>query len=151
MSNNATVKKAVKSLSEIPEQHHVAEIVHHGDKLTLPEGMGVSDAIELLERRRSYLEEAVGLTRTFNVFPWDGANAINIALARRFGWAAAEATPGFFGSTPPKMITIEVGPGQTRRVPWGSLQHAGYRRLRADQRQHERRPSVFPTGRAGSA
>ncbi|MFN1184641.1 AAA family ATPase [Pseudomonas aeruginosa] len=125
MSNNATVKKAVKSLSEIPEQHHVAEIVHHGDKLTLPEGMGVSDAIELLERRRSYLEEAVGLTRTFNVFPWDGANAINIALARRFGWAAAEATPGFFGSTPPKMITIEVGPGQTRRVPWGRFSMPG--------------------------
>lgn len=125
MSNNATVKKAVKSLSEIPEQHHVAEIVHHGDKLTLPEGMGVSDAIELLERRRSYLEEAVGLTRVFNVFPWDGANAINIALARRFGWAAAEATPGFFGSTPPKMITIEVGPGQTRRVPWGRFSMPG--------------------------
>lgn len=125
MSTQKTTKGNEKSLSEITEQHHVAEIVHHGDKLTLPEGMDVSAAIDLLERRRSYLEETVNLTRMFNVFPWDGANAINIALARRFGWAAAEATPGFFGSTPPKMITIEVGPGQQRRVPWGRFSMPG--------------------------
>lgn len=125
MSTQKTTKGNEKSLSEIVEQHHVAEIVHHGDKLTLPEGMDVSAAIDLLERRRSYLEETVNLTRMFNVFPWDGANAINIALARRFGWAAAEATPGFFGSTPPKMITIEVGPGEQRRVPWGRFSMPG--------------------------
>lgn len=125
MSTQKTTKGNEKSLSEITEKHHVAEIVHHGDKLTLPEGMDVSAAIDLLERRRSYLEETVNLTRMFNVFPWDGANAINIALARRFGWAAAEATPGFFGSTPPKMITIEVGPGEQRRVPWGRFSMPG--------------------------
>ena len=107
------------TLNQVEKKTHVAEIVHHGEKLTLPEGMAVSDAIALLERRRAYLEEEVVISRVFNVFPWDGANAMSEALAARFGWAAAEPTPGFFGSTPPRMINIEVGPGQTKRIPWG--------------------------------
>ena len=96
---------------------HVAEIKHHDGQLLIPNGMSVDNAIDLLQRRRDYLQEAVKVTRTFNVFPWDGANALAIALEDQFGWAAAEATPGFFGDTPPEMMTIEVGPGLTRKIP----------------------------------
>ncbi|MEW7001438.1 hypothetical protein M5585_20000 [Serratia ureilytica] len=84
-----------KSLNEVEKQVHVAEVVHHGEKLTIPVGMGVQDAIDLLERRRDYLSEKVIIRREFNVFPWDGANALAQALTNRFGWAAAESTPGF--------------------------------------------------------
>lgn len=108
-----------KSLSEVEQKTHVAEVLHHGEKLLLPEGMGIDDAIGLLERKRNYLEEEVSIRRTYNVFPWDGANALAEVLTRKFGWAAAESTMGFFGSNPPQMINIEVGPGQTKEVPWG--------------------------------
>lgn len=114
-----------KSLDEVEKKIHVAEVVHHGEKLTLPEGMAVSDAIELLERRRAYLEEEVEIQRTFNVFPWDGANALANALTTRFGWAAAEGTPGFFGKRPPSMINIEIGVNETKRIPWGRFSLPG--------------------------
>ena len=114
-----------KSLNEVEKQVHVAEVVHHGEKLTIPVGMGVQDAIDLLERRRDYLSEKVIIRREFNVFPWDGANALAQALTNRFGWAAAESTPGFFGSQPPAMINIEVGPNQTKEIPWGRFSLPG--------------------------
>lgn len=98
---------------------NVAEIVNHGEKLILPEHMGIGDAIELLERRLKYMEENVALSEVFDVFPWDGAHALMQVLTKRYGWAASEPTPGFFGSKPPQMLTIETGFGQVIRIPWG--------------------------------
>lgn len=114
-----------RTLADEDKKVQVAEIVHHKGQLAIPEGMSVSDAIELLERRRDYLEEEVVVTQSFNVFPWDGANALAICLENKFGWAAAEGTPGFFGKRPPQMITIEVGPGLTRKIPWGRFSLPG--------------------------
>lgn len=123
MSRNAPALS--RNLSDEDKRVQVAEVVHHEGQLAIPNGMSVRQAIKLLERRESYLEEDVQVSRTFNVFPWDGANALNIALKDKFGWAAAEATPGFFGPTPPKMITIEVGFGITRTIPWGRFSLPG--------------------------
>lgn len=108
-----------KSLENIEQTINVAEIVHHGDKLTLPEGMSIDGAIQTLERRRSYLEEDVSITRRFNVFPWDGANALSNVLKSIYGWVSAEPIPSFFGSRPPRMIGVEVAPGVKRQIPWG--------------------------------
>lgn len=116
---------ATRTLATEDAQVHVAEVVHHKGQLAIPEGMSVDQAIDLLERRRSYLEEEVQVSQTFNVFPWDGANALAIMLQEKFGWAAAEGTPGFFGKRPPQMITIEVGPGLTRKIPWGRFSLPG--------------------------
>ena len=118
-------KTMSKSLSQAAEQVHVAEIVYHGDQLLIPNGMSVDQAIDMLDRRRSYLNEEVSISRTFNAFPWDGANALAEALTAKFGWAAAEGTPGFFGKRPPRMITIEVGFGETRKIPWGRFSLPG--------------------------
>lgn len=111
--------------NENKDKVHVAEVERHGEKLTLPANMQISDAIELLKRRQDFEEEEVVVRRTFNVFPWDGANALAKALENRFGWAAAEATPGFFGNNPPQMMDIEVAYGKTKKIPWGrfSLPH----------------------------
>lgn len=114
-----------KDLTEAQEKIHVAEIVYHGDKITIPEGMSVTDAIDTLERQRDYLEEEVEISRVFDAFPWDGANALSICLQKKYGWAAAEGTPSFFGKRPPKMITIEVAYGETKRIPWGRFSLPG--------------------------
>lgn len=106
-----SLKSAVKT--------HVAEIVHHGDQLTIPEGMKVDDAIELLIRRKEFLEEDTAFSETYNVFPWDGAHALDAVLTSIFGWAPATAVPGFFGDTPPKLISVEVAPGKFKEIPWG--------------------------------
>lgn len=108
-----------KTLENEEKKVHVADVVKHGEKLILPENMSMSDAIDLLKRRQKYEEEEVIVRRTYNVFPWDGAHALMLALTERYGWAAAEATPGFFGSNPPQMLDVQVGYGQTKKVPWG--------------------------------
>ena len=123
MSRN--MQAAQRTLASEDKSVQVAEIKHHDGQLLIPEGMSVRKAIELLERRESYLEEEVRVTRAFNVFPYDGANALAICLENMFGWAAAEGTPGFFGKTPPVMLTIEVGPGLTREIPWGRFSLPG--------------------------
>jgi transitional endoplasmic reticulum ATPase len=110
-----------KNLKDAGPQAHVADIVYHGEKMVLPEGMPITDAIELLKRRQQFLEEAVGIQETFDVFPWDGAYLLDRVLTRKFGWSAATATPGFFGPQPPQLISIDTGPTSKIQVPWGSF------------------------------
>ena len=114
-----------KNLTDATEAVHVAEIVYHGEQITIPNGMTVDQAIKLMQRQRDYLEEEIEINRTYNAFPWDGANALAVALQTKFGWAAAEGTPGFFGKRPPKMINIEIGFGKTREIPWGRFSLPG--------------------------
>jgi transitional endoplasmic reticulum ATPase len=118
----APVAKSGSTLDEHEKVVHVAEIVQHGEKVIIPEGMSLDDTIDLLERRKEFLEEEVILRKTFNVFPWDGGNALDEVLTRKYGWAPAKATPGFFGKNPPQLITIEIAPGQTKQIPWGRFQ-----------------------------
>lgn len=108
-----------KTLSELKKEVHVAQIINHGEQLILPEGMGMEDAISLLKRRQRYLEEEIEINESFNVFPWDGANALNEVLTRKFGWSPAEATPSFFGSNPPRLISIDVDHNKKIQVPFG--------------------------------
>lgn len=100
---------------------HVAQVVHHGEKLILPEGMGVDDAIDLLKRRQKYLEEPVKIVEVLKVFPYDGAYALARAVEAVFGWVPAEATMSFFGPQPPELRTIEIGPNRRAEIPWGKM------------------------------
>ncbi len=120
---------AENTLDKAGPQTHVAEIAYHGDKMILPEGMDIPAAMKLLEQRQKYLETKVNMSETFNVFPWDGAHAIDAVLTAKFGWSPSVATPGFFGDTPPAMISIEVGPGQIKQVPWGAFSLPGVKGL----------------------
>ncbi len=119
---SSTLEKAGKKVV-------VADIIHAGEQLILPmtpKGpMSIPDAIALLERRMTYLNEEVALSSKFNVFPWDGANALDVVLTRRYGWTPAEATPGFFGPNPPKMINIDIDVDKTKTVPWGRFSLPG--------------------------
>ena len=108
-----------KTLSEQEKKINVATIVRHGEKLTLPEGMSLTDGIELLQRRQQYEQETTSINETYDFFPLDGAHAFNEVLTRKFGWAPATATPGFFGDTPPQLISVECAPGVFKQVPWG--------------------------------
>lgn len=103
---------ANKRVTQVP-------IVYEGTAITLPEGMTKQDAIRNLERQINYENETTAFIETVECFPWDGAVALNRVLMRRYGWAQAEPTPGFFGKEPPKMIGIDIGPTQTIQIPWG--------------------------------
>lgn len=106
-----------QNLADIGPQAHVAKVVHHGEQLTVPSGMSIDAAIDLLNRRKKYLTEKVVMSENFDVFPWDGAYALDKVLTRRYGWAPAESTC----FNPACLISIEVGPGVTCSVPWGQF------------------------------
>lgn len=125
-----------KSLSEQPKIVNNVDIVRHGEQLLIPETMSMEDAVELLERRIAYDAQEVAFSENFEVFPWDGANALDAVLTERYGWAPATATPSMFGPQPPKMITIDVGYGERKEVAWGrfSLPNiAGFIQCSADK------------------
>lgn len=107
------------TLSQIESDVKVAQIVHLGEQLILPEGMSMDDGIKLLQRRKKYLEEELDLNETFNAFPLDGAYALDQVLTRIYGWSPAEATPSFFGSNPPKMISVNIDYDKVVQVSWG--------------------------------
>lgn len=107
-----------KTLSDV-KQVAVAEIVRHGEKLTLPETMGYDDAIDLLQRRKEFENQKTEFSETYDVFPLDGAHALDAVLIAKLGWAPAVATPGWFGDEPPQMLSVEVKPGVFKSVAWG--------------------------------
>lgn len=100
---------------------HVAQVVHHGDKLVLPEGMSIKDAKDLLDRREKYLQEQVRLVENFPVFPWDGAYGLDKVLTAMYGWTPMEAIQTMFGKQPPALITIDIDHDKKAQVPWGKF------------------------------
>lgn len=114
-----TPKSGVKTLAGEAQIVAVTDIQYHGEKLTIPEGMTLPQAIDLLERRAEYEKEKTQFSESYNVLPWDGTHALAAVLVRKFGWAPATSTPSFFGDQPPQLITIETAPGVFAQVPWG--------------------------------
>jgi transitional endoplasmic reticulum ATPase len=102
-------------------ESNAVEIVQEGEKLVLPKQMSLESAISLLNRRMEYDSKRIVMEETFDVFPLDGACALDTVLQRRYGWAPATSTPGFFRENPPQLISVAVGPGQVRQVPWGAF------------------------------
>lgn len=97
----------------------VAQIKKFGTAMIIPEGMTWDQSIELLQRRKVYEEEVVQITRKFDVFPWDGAVALDRVLKERYGWSPAVGIPGMFSTKPPELKAVEVAPGVIQQIPWG--------------------------------
>jgi hypothetical protein len=101
----------------------VADVHRHDGPILLPTGMKLDDAIEVLTRKKSYDAEKVEMREPIKCFPWDGAIALTQAIEEMFGVALQTETEigTLFGpiKKKPQMRSIEIGPGQTRKVPWG--------------------------------
>lgn len=109
----------MSSLKDKKVDVSVAEIVRHGEKVTLPEDMSLEQAKDLIERRMAYEQQDTEFTETFDVLPLDGAHALAEVLTKEYGWAPAVGTPGMFGNSPPTIISINADYGVVKQVPWG--------------------------------
>ena len=58
----------------------VIEVVKHGTALVLPDGMSEEEAIIALHNHKKAMEEPVDVTEVVNVSPYDGANALRLAM-----------------------------------------------------------------------
>ena len=95
---------------------NLVEVVRHGQRIVLPEGLTAEAAIEVLQRKQRQEEEAITMSEPIHVFPWDGAIALKKAMEQTYGVAFQES--GWFGA---RQIGVEIGFGQTVQVPWGSF------------------------------
>jgi ATPase family protein associated with various cellular activities (AAA) len=95
-----------------------------GDNLVLPQRFSgdLLSAARFLEEIHEAEEEETAFGRTFNFRPWDGAAAFQRALYRVFGTTGlGKAVRTMFGSRPPQLVSISVGPEETLQVPWGRV------------------------------
>lgn len=110
-----------KTLEESVTTTHVADVVHHGEKIILPEDMKLESAIDVLLRRRKYLQQEVNISEDFNVFPWDGAYALSQVMIEKYGWAEGRPIQTMFGEIKPSIIKVATGPGQKSDIAWGQF------------------------------
>lgn len=95
------------------------EVVEHDGPIMLPKGMTITAAIRSLETERQSRETNVGIHAPIEGFVPDVAHAFFQVLKHKYGWVHNKPTPGFFGDTPPYLITVPVSLTEHVEVPWG--------------------------------
>jgi transitional endoplasmic reticulum ATPase len=101
------------------------DVIRVGEKLILPEGLDLNDAIGVLQRKAKEEEQEVNVSHDFNMTPPEGAIAFLRTLTEMFGFVSPKESPGFFGPKPPEYVSFETSPGVTESVPWGRLSIPG--------------------------
>ena len=104
-------------------------LVHQGTQIILPlidgKPMSNNEAIIWLQRKEAEDQQVTGIRHELYYSPLDGAVAFQKAIASKYGWSEMVPIPGWWGSTPPTMVGIPVGPNEKVQVPWGRLQIPG--------------------------
>ncbi len=114
------------------EQKVVKDVTvkHEGAQIILPLDsngvkMSYKEARDWLLRKEQEEDKAVGVYREFKYPPLDVLVSLQKAIASRYGWSDLSPTPGFFGSSPPVMVTVPIGPSKFVQVPWGRINLPG--------------------------
>jgi len=89
--------------------------------IIVPEGLDLKRAVKWLVRRIDDEESTVAISHEFNALPLEGAAALAAACQEMFSWQSLVPTPGFFGASPPSMISMEFAPGKKVKIPWGRM------------------------------
>lgn len=141
MANEAVATKPPEELSRMARADLVAEvqrmreqldraannveIVNKGAEIILPENMDYVEAMAWLKRKKDEMESAINVHHRISCHPLDGAYAFMRAIKEKHGWSNLVPTPGFFGPTPPTMVTMHISPTETVQVPWGMMMIPG--------------------------
>jgi transitional endoplasmic reticulum ATPase len=89
---------------------------------TDPQTMSKAEGAKILAAAAKNEEMEHAFSRVFKYRPWDGANALQLALKKVFGTSGEGAMQmTMFGPQPPEKIQIEVGVGKEISVPWGNI------------------------------
>lgn len=125
-TENDKIRKQV--LSELERLGKVTtgddSLVFEGTRFVLPENMrgNLNSAVRFLKDYQEQQETHFSFSRTFNYRPEDGANAFDLAMRTMFGTSGlGKSIQTMFGDIPPQLRTINVGPSETKQVPWGRV------------------------------
>ena len=79
------------------------------------------DAIELLDKYDRESEMEVDIEEKVDAFFLDGAINFQRAITDLHGKSFGKTEQQMFGSSPPKMVSVETAPGVMEQVLWGSV------------------------------
>jgi transitional endoplasmic reticulum ATPase len=114
-----------------------------------PGEMPIDDAISTLHRVKADEEQQFNVHEVIDAHPVDAIVSFVGAMRSIYGWASAVPTPGFWGPTAPKMMSIKTGPGvdDVIQVPWGSFKLPNVENLiNVTNSEHEGRPVLVIYG-----
>lgn len=128
-----TVEEAMEMVEAAMESNknkkmNDVDIEHAGEKIVLPakpQEMSIKTAIKHLERKQEAEETDTAVHHEIKCSPLDGFVAFQRALSHKYGWIDQIPTPGFFGPTPPALISVPVSLNEVVQVPYGRLQVPG--------------------------
>lgn len=97
-----------------------------GSKLVLPASFagpgGLGRAAKFILDYEAEQDKEYHQNRQFPYRPWDGAHAFQSAMKKVFGTTGLGVTQQtMFGSKPPQLHSINIGPNKTTQVPWGKV------------------------------
>jgi hypothetical protein len=124
VSNTKAREKVLHKLTELAgEAFHEDDITYEGTRLIIPARMEAMEAVKTIEAHIKAQETPVEFSRSFKARVWDGAAAFERAVRLVTGMSGVgKATDlGFFGSIPPRRVTINISPTETVDVPWGEV------------------------------
>lgn len=101
------------------------DVERTGSAIILPETMGYSDAIEVLQLKMQEDETKISIYEDVDAFPLDGAYAFMRALQQKYGWATPVPTKTFFGDVPPTTVNLPIAYGETTQIIWGDFKIPG--------------------------
>lgn len=121
--SRSQLKQRCEDLQEKLDRTAKDVTVGAGTQIIKPVGMSWDEFISWGLRMKDEDETEIEFTHQICCHPLDGAFALLKAIKHQFGWHQLVPTPGFFGDTPPAMITMQIGPGSrdTIQVPWGRM------------------------------
>lgn len=96
-------------------------ITREGTKISIPENIPLRTAAEAIILRIKEEDEDISVRHDFNMTIPEGCLALLMTLRELHGFVNPQATPSFFGGTPPRLMAIEVGPNKTETVIWGRM------------------------------
>lgn len=114
-----------KTLADGARATQVAQVVRHEGEILVPDSMSLPQVVTVLLDRIEYEEKAVILKEQLDVFPYDGALALDNVLTEIYGWSQSTGTPTWFGEVPPSLINIATGPHTFVKAPWGQFKLPG--------------------------
>lgn len=100
------------------------QVEREGSKLVVPEEIPLKVALEAIMLKIREEDEEVSVRHTFDMTIPEGCLSLLHALRELYGFVNPVATPGWF-PTPPTFVAVEVGPGKTEQIVWGSLSVPG--------------------------
>ena len=89
--------------------------------IIIPEGMSIPKVIKWLRRRVEDEESTIAVDHKFDALPLEGAAALARACQEMFSWQSLTPTPGFWGPSPPSLVTLHISPTEQVKVPWGRM------------------------------